>query len=122
MAYHWGDEYINYPNGEQQRLARRTIDLGAHLVLGFHPHAIQGIERYKGGLIAYSLGNFIMDQIEPITRESMILEVRLHKSGVAGHEVVPVMIERGQPRILQGEAARRLLDKIERISSGLTGG
>lgn len=119
VAYHWGEEYVNAPGEEQKRLARRTIDLGADLVLGFHPHAVQGVERYKGGLIAYSLGNFVMDQKRPVTMESMILEVRLSKNGVEGYQVVPVMITDAQPRVLDGEAARQLMDKIERISAGL---
>lgn len=122
VAYHWGDEYVNHPNEEQVRLAHRTIDLGADLVLGFHPHALQGIERYKDGLIAYSLGNFVMDQVRPVTTESMILEVELTPEGLVDYQVVPVRIERGQPRILKGEEARSLLDKIERISAGLGGG
>src|SRR5690606_29683844 len=56
IAYHWGDEYVNMPNEEQKRLGRKSIELGADIVLGFHPHAVQGIELYKGGFIAYSLG------------------------------------------------------------------
>ncbi|BDG60206.1 capsular polysaccharide biosynthesis protein [Caldinitratiruptor microaerophilus] len=119
VAYHWGDEYVNYPGAEQRRLAHRTIDLGADLVLGFHPHAVQGVERYRKGLIAYSLGNFVMDQKRPVTRESMILEIRLTPEGVDAYQVVPVMIEDAQPRILDGDAARNLLEKIERISAPL---
>lgn len=122
VAYHWGDEYVNYPNPEQRRLARKTIDLGADLVLGFHPHAVQGIERYREGLIAYSLGNFVMDQKRPVTRESMILEIRLTPEGISGYEVVPVMIDDAQPRILEGDEARALLDKIDRISEPLQDG
>lgn len=122
VAFHWGDEYMNHPNEKQVRLARRAIDLGADLVLGYHPHAIQGIERYKDGLIAYSLGNFVMDnQRRAVAEESMILEVRLTRGGLLDHRVLPVRIRRGQPRILEGEAAKALMDKIERISAGLGG-
>lgn len=120
VAYHWGDEYVNYPNQFQRDLAHRTIDLGADLVLGFHPHAVQGLERYKGGLIAYSLGNFVMDnQHRDVAKESMILEVRLTKDGIVDHEVTPVIIEAAQPRVAEGEAGQLLMEKIERISAGL---
>lgn len=120
VAFHWGDEYMNHPNEKQVRLARKAIDLGADLVLGYHPHAIQGVERYKNGLIAYSLGNFVMDnQRRDVADESMILEVRLSRDGLVDHRVLPVRIRRGQPRILEGEAAKALMDKIERISAGL---
>ncbi len=124
VAYHWGDEYVNHPNEAQRRLARRTVELGADVVLGFHPHAVQGIRWASGpggrrALIAYSLGNFVMDQRRPVTRESMILELTLSRRGVLGYNVVPVLIEASQPRILDGEEARPLLDKIRRISTDL---
>lgn len=121
VAYHWGDENVNVPNAEQVRLGRKTIDLGAGIVLGFHPHALQGIEAYNGGLIAYSLGNFVMDQKKAIQRESMILELTLTPQGVMEYEVIPVMIENNQPRILDGEQADWLLAKIEQISKQIPG-
>jgi len=125
VAYHWGDEYVNHPNEAQRRLARHTVEFGADVVLGSHPHAIQGIEWATGpggrrALIAYSLGNFVMDQQRPVTRESMILKLILSRRGILGYEVVPVRIEAGQPRILEGEEARLLLEKIQRLSADLS--
>jgi len=116
VAFHWGEEYQNHPTGAQVALGRRSVEAGADIVLGFHPHAIQGIEVYRGGVIAYSLGNFVMDQRRDVTRESMILEFLLSPRGVLGVEVVPVMIEEAQPRILEGEERRRLLSKIRSLS------
>lgn len=58
VTFHWGDEGVNYPNNIQKDLGRFAIDQGADLVLGHHPHVIQGIEEYKGKPIVYSLGNF----------------------------------------------------------------
>lgn len=116
VALHWGEENVNHPAEAQRRLAHRLVDAGADLVLGFHPHAVQGLERYKGALIAYSLGNFVFDLDKEINRESMILEIRLGREGVVGYEAVPVMITDGQPRILEGAAAARLRAKIEALS------
>lgn len=56
---HWGDEYFAAPRPEQQVVARRLIDGGVDMVIGHHPHVLQGIERHGDGLIAYSLGNFL---------------------------------------------------------------
>jgi len=56
--YHWGQEKHFRPNSSQINLGRFTIDSGADLVLGAHPHVVQGIEEYKGRNIVYSLGNF----------------------------------------------------------------
>ncbi|MCL2421815.1 MAG: CapA family protein, partial [Defluviitaleaceae bacterium] len=59
IAYHhWGYENVNTVNSVQRAIGQFTIDSGAHLVLGSHPHVIQGIEVYQGRNIVYSLANF----------------------------------------------------------------
>lgn len=63
VLFHWGLENFLYPTPEQIMLGHAAIDAGAALVLGHHPHVIQGIEKYKHGIIAYSLGNFIFSDI-----------------------------------------------------------
>lgn len=57
ISLHWGVEYVFYPSPNQQKIARFLIDNGADLVIGHHPHVIQGIEKYKNKFIFYSLGN-----------------------------------------------------------------
>jgi poly-gamma-glutamate synthesis protein (capsule biosynthesis protein) len=117
VAYHWGDEFQNYPNEEQKRIAHLSIDLGADLVLGYHPHAIQGFELYKGKVIAYSTGNFIMDrQDTDLARESMLLDFTVAKSGVRSLHVLPVWIKAEQPYIMTGAEGESLLQKMRTIS------
>lgn len=58
INFHWGEEGSNNPNNTQKFLAHYSIDNGADLIIGHHPHVIQGIEMYKDKIIAYSLGNF----------------------------------------------------------------
>ncbi len=121
VAFHWGEEFVNYPSEEQRRLARLAIDLGADLVLGFHPHAIQGFETYRGGFIAYSTGNFIMDRQvnEQLARESMILDFQLSSQGVRSVKVHPVWIKDEQPYIMTGAEGEWLMDKMRQISGWL---
>lgn len=121
VVYHWGMEDIPYPqafnpNNNLEAIARQTIDLGANLVLGTHPHAVQGYEAYRGGLIAYSLGNFVNDQKWDTQKESMILELQVGPSGVLSARVTPCWIESTRPRFMQGEESKRLLEKIAEIS------
>ncbi len=59
---HWGIEYGKIPSETERESARKFIDAGARLVIGSHPHVVQPIERYKDGIIFYSLGNFVFDQ------------------------------------------------------------
>jgi poly-gamma-glutamate capsule biosynthesis protein CapA/YwtB (metallophosphatase superfamily) len=82
VSFHYGDEYKPIHNERQEILSRKAVDNGAKLVIGHHPHVIEDTEVYKGGFIAYSLGNFIFDQSwsEP-TMKGMLLEVKLNEDG-----------------------------------------
>lgn len=124
VLVHWGDEYQNLPNRQQVEWAHAFVDAGADLVLGFHPHAIQGFEAYGRGLIAYSLGNFVMDQWEPVTTESMLLEIALTRGRdgqvrVGPARVTPVGIRDFRPYFLTGPARERLWEKMRGISTPL---
>jgi len=60
---HWGTEESSYPEIREINDARRLIENGVDIVIGSHAHAPQPIERYKEGIIAYNLGNFIMPDL-----------------------------------------------------------
>lgn len=62
VSYHFGNEYEKNSNWRQRELAHMAIDNGARVVVGHHPHVAQETENYRGGVIMYSLGNFIFDQ------------------------------------------------------------
>lgn len=64
---HWGIEKSEYPEDYQRELAKKYIDAGADIVIGAHPHVLQGIEYYNGKPIIYSLGNFIFGSQIPKT-------------------------------------------------------
>ena len=61
LFVHWGNEYINRPSAAQKKFAHWLIDAGFNLVIGMHPHVLQGYEDYHGGRIYYSLGNCVFD-------------------------------------------------------------
>lgn len=58
---HWGYEYMNRPSQYQKLFAHLLIDMGYDMVVGMHPHVMQGFEIYKSKYIFYSLGNFSFD-------------------------------------------------------------
>ncbi len=80
VSLHTGVEYDDNPMRGQIVYGHRFIDSGADLVVMHHPHVTQGIERYKNGVIFYSLGNFVFDQMKTPTRYSMIGEVELTRT------------------------------------------
>jgi hypothetical protein len=63
---HWGIEESSYPTKEDISIARKLIEAGADIIIGSHAHAPQPIEKYKNGIIAYNLGNFLMPEMKNI--------------------------------------------------------
>jgi poly-gamma-glutamate capsule biosynthesis protein CapA/YwtB (metallophosphatase superfamily) len=122
VSIHWGVEYSSTANQVQQDMGRFLIDSGADMVLGHHPHVIQGIEIYNGKLIAYSLGNFIFDRFRGATAESIILRGEFDQEGVKSLEITPVLISmEGQPRPAVGADGAVILNRLRDLSPTLAG-
>lgn len=81
VIVHWGDEFATYPSNAQIALAHRLVDYGANIILGHHSHVYQGIEEYKGGVIAYGQGNFISDMVPEMCRQTGIVRVEIDNVG-----------------------------------------
>lgn len=111
---HWGQEYVSRPNADQRRVGRALIDAGADMVIGTHPHWVQGAEVYKGRLIAYSLGNFVFDQTWSIeTQEGAVLQLVFWGPRLVGASFVPVRIEDAhRPRFLDDTTGAAILRRI----------
>lgn len=78
IAYvHWGNEFIQYPYRDQKKFAHWLVDLGFDLIIGTHPHVLQGYEIYKGSHIFYSLGNFVFNMPTISSQISAIVSVDL---------------------------------------------
>lgn len=114
VTMHSGSEYQPLPNSRQKEYAHAAIDAGADLVIGHHPHVVQTVEKYQGKWIIYSLGNFVFDQMwSQATREGVIAEIQLEKTGVTDIEYYPVVIQDySQPRMAEGEEGERILERL----------
>ncbi|MBQ2614477.1 MAG: CapA family protein [Clostridia bacterium] len=131
VQFHWGIEGEHYPTQGQIALAHQAVDLGADLVIGHHPHVLQGLEQYKGRMIVYSLGNFCFGGNQnPRDKDTMIYRqtFTLGESGVTdwnNYCVIPCSIsstpERNnyQPTPVYGEEGRRIKEKIQTFSNQL---
>lgn len=96
---HWGEE-MEPATERQKTLARRMIDAGADMVVGAHPHWVQGAEYYKGKPMVYSLGNFVFDGFrEGPSRIGWVLRVRVDRKGVLDWDTVVAHLDAdGTPR------------------------
>jgi len=118
---HWGDELREEPHPEKQvDLARRYIDAGADLVVGSHPHVLQGFERYGGGWIAYSLGNFIFTKSkEPLTYDSAVLLADCGRGGDCRLTVEPFRVDTPQPQPMDADRRAQVLARLSSLSIGV---
>jgi poly-gamma-glutamate capsule biosynthesis protein CapA/YwtB (metallophosphatase superfamily) len=116
INFHWGTEKATVPDGEQRRLAHAVIDAGADAVIGHHPHVLQGIERYKHGVIVYSLGNLIFGGNSRENYDTGIFEIRLKGNDVA-YRFIPVRVSEWNAQVLKGPAAERLLNAMRKLST-----
>lgn len=88
VSFHWGAELDYYPNANQQKMGKMTIDAGADLVVGHHSHRINPIELYNGKYIVYSLGNFsFAGNNKPNDMSTFVFQIKFRvKDGVAKDE------------------------------------
>jgi poly-gamma-glutamate synthesis protein (capsule biosynthesis protein) len=121
VSFHWGTEYTFTAASYQRSLARKCVDAGADLVLGHHPHVIQGIEVYKNKLIAYSLGDFVFDHRPGPTGQAFILRVTLRPDEPPVARVIPVYLDDtyGIPAVVTGSTADIILDRLTSLSASL---
>lgn len=113
---HWGIEYKHDPTLEMRERAHWFIDHGVDVVMGGHPHWVQGVEKYKGKPIIYSLGNFVFDQdFSTETRQGMAMELRFDDSGLTLLPK-PIDILLSQPTLVEGDALQRRLKEFSSYS------
>jgi poly-gamma-glutamate capsule biosynthesis protein CapA/YwtB (metallophosphatase superfamily) len=119
VSFHWGTETTAKPKHYQVTAAHRAIDAGADVVIGHHPHVLQGIERYKNGVIFYSLGNFAFGTTSRSSGRSVIARITM-ENGVKGVELLPLnVLNRDvhyQPQLLSGKKGQEVIDHLARIS------
>jgi gamma-polyglutamate biosynthesis protein CapA len=114
VSLHWGLEYMRFPSKEMKEWARAMIDTGVRVILGHHPHVLQGIEQYRDGVIVYSMGNFVFDLVwHKRNQESMILQIDLDKYQIIAVSRQYVEIDNFSycPRSFPFESIFKRLDK-----------
>jgi len=121
VSLHAGEENDVFPARLQRSFALAAAGAGADLVLGHHPHVLQGLEQVprpgrRSALIIYSLGNFVFDQKRADANQSVMLRCRLDRNGVMAAETLPVVIRDTRPRPATAEEGRLILAELTRRS------
>ncbi|MFW5868125.1 MAG: CapA family protein, partial [Armatimonadota bacterium] len=121
VAFHWGTEGNDAPDPLPRRLARWCIDSGADMVIGHHPHKLQGVEIYEGKPIAYSLGNFVFPTPWESNHFSAALELQVANGRWERLVLHPVKLRfrEGDPVPAQGPDLQRIVNRVMRLSNQL---
>lgn len=110
---HWGIEREAYPEDYQTAIAKSCFAAGADLVIGAHPHVLQGIEFMDGKPVFYSLGNYVFAQT--IARTALV-KVEVQSDGEAIYSLIPAYAEDGQTQMFEGAEAEELFNYMNDIS------
>jgi poly-gamma-glutamate synthesis protein (capsule biosynthesis protein) len=126
---HWGIERDYYPSDYQQEMAHKIVEWGADLVIGNHPHVLQGVEVYQGKVICYSLGNFSFggnrnpsDKDTMLYQQTFVFEDGVLQSDIDA-SIIPCRLSGSDsyndfsPVVAEGERWQNIIDEVNEYSS-----
>lgn len=109
VSFHWGRELETSPDERQRSLAHAAVDSGATLVIGHHPHVLQETERYKEGLIVYSLGNFLFDNRTDARSKAALFKCKIEKGRITSPRFIS-LVDKGKGPSQAGEKETRQIN------------
>lgn len=118
VSIHWGFEYQLHRDAAQEQLARQLVEAGANVVLGHHPHVVQGTRlllrpaAQEVAFVAYSLGNFVFDQMQAETRLGLALRIFIDSQGLRAVQALPLHAG-PQPRLVAPQPALEGLERLQ---------
>lgn len=115
VNFHWRDSLAEYPSAQQIHLAHHAVDQGSDLVVGYHPHVLQGAEIYRDRAIAYSIGNFITDETSETSYSTALLKVSLRQEQMR-LEFLPVQVQEGEATLADEETTDQVITYLDQAS------
>ena len=112
VSVHWGYEYDLRPHPAQRDAAQALLDAGADLVIGHHPHVVQGTQTNGSRFVAYSLGNFVFDQEQGEMRQGLVLRAFFDAQGLRAVQALPLWAG-PRPRLMALDEAASLLARVQ---------
>lgn len=114
---HWGEEYALRHNQQQRNLAEDLVLYGADLIIGHHPHVVQGVDLIDGVPVFYSLGNYIFDQyFSQDVKEGLVLALDFSNSILISLIPVTSEVTLSQPTLMSPDKHADFLEKLARRS------
>ena len=114
---HWGTENVTEPDWAQLAQAEGLAQAGADLIIGDHPHCLQGIQYYGDVPVFYSLGNFWFNSK---TLDTGMVKADISKDGIESLQFVPAIQSDCRTDLAYGSDKERILTELNSISYGIT--
>ncbi|HEY5388491.1 MAG TPA: CapA family protein, partial [Thermoleophilia bacterium] len=119
VAWHWNFEYKRAPSYLESSEGKAAIDAGADIVFAHHPHLLDGVQTYHGGLICYSLGNLVFSGFSGETAQTVLVKTRVTPHSINA-QLVPVQISSsGIPTVATGSTGLSILQRVKSMSAAL---
>ena len=119
VGWHWNFEYKRAPSYLEESEGKAAIDAGADIVFAHHPHLLDGVEAYHGGLIFYSLGNLVFSGFSGETAETVLVRAKVSEDGIDAQLVPVVGGGSGVPSLATGSQADSILQRVQGFSAAL---
>lgn len=121
---HWNYQWVEYPAPDERKKGYNMIDAGADIVVGAHPHIVQGVEVYKGKKIFHSLGNFVFRNTKytksiPQFGKSFILQLLINEDKTYETKVIPVYNDNDGVRLSTNTEQKDFFEYLDSISDVL---
>ena len=119
VGWHWNFEYKRAPSYLEENEGKAAIDAGADIVFAHHPHLLDGVEAYHGGLIFYSLGNLVFSGFSGETAETVLVRAKVSEDGIDAQLIPVVGGGSGVPSLATGSQADSILQRFKGFSASL---
>lgn len=128
LSFHFGEEHVHYPNYDHIRMSRKLAKKAPYILHGHHPHVIQGVEEINNSILAYSLGNFCMDDIytnkseSPLIKQkeknkkSFIMVLNIENNQVLDYKFIPIYM--GEDKMHVGRH-KNIIEELKEYSNFL---
>jgi poly-gamma-glutamate synthesis protein (capsule biosynthesis protein) len=119
VGWHWNFEYKRAPSYLEESEGKAAVDAGADIVIAHHPHLLDGVEAYHGGLIVYSLGNLVFSGFSGETAETVLVRAKVSADGIDAQLIPVVGGGSGVPSLAKGSQADGILQRVQGLSAAL---
>ena len=119
VGWHWNFEYKRAPSYLESSEGKAAIDAGADIVFAHHPHLLDGVQAYHGGLICYSLGNLVFSGFAGETAQTVLVKAKVTPHAIDA-KLIPVQISgSGVPTVATGSTGLSILQRVKSLSAAL---